>query len=276
MQAAGDAERDVMVRIALGLEYDGAGFHGWQSQPEGNTIQDVLESALGEVAGGAVRVACAGRTDAGVHALAQVAHFDSAVARPDSAWVRGTNAHLPPQVAVRWAQPVDAEFHARFSARSRSYRYLLHNHPVRPALEHGRVGWYHHGLDVATMHGAAQRLLGEHDFTAFRASQCQAKSPVKTLHRADVFRQGDMVVFDFCANAFLHHMVRNLVGALVAVGHGKNSPDWISELLAARDRSRAAPTFSPAGLYFAGVEYESRWQLPDRGLIIAPSLPRMF
>jgi len=259
-----------MVRIALGLEYDGAAFHGWQSQPGGNTVQDALEQALGQVAGEAVRVVCAGRTDAGVHALAQVAHFDTHALRPDGAWVRGTNAHLPQQVAVRWAQPVDAGFHARFSARSRSYRYLLYNHPVRPALDHGRVGWCHRPLDVAAMKSAACHLLGEQDFSAFRAAECQAKSPLKTLHRAEVLRQGDMVLFEFCASAFLQHMVRNLVGALVAVGKGRYPPDWIAELLTARDRSRAAPTFSPAGLYFAGVEYESRWQLRGGGLIIAP------
>ena len=260
-----------MVRIALGLEYDGAAFHGWQSQPGGNTVQDVLEHALGEVAGASVRVVCAGRTDAGVHALGQVAHFDTDVARPDSAWLRGSNAHLPPQVAVRWALPVDSEFHARFSAQSRTYRYLLYNHPVRPALQHGRVGWFHQPLDVAAMHGAAQCLLGEQDFSAFRAAECQAKSPLKTVHRAEVSRSGDMVVFDFCANAFLQHMVRNLVGALVAVGKGKQRPEWIAELLHAKDRRRAAATFSPAGLYFAGVAYESRWQLPDQGTIIAPA-----
>lgn len=259
-----------MVRIALGLEYDGAGFHGWQSQPNGNTVQDSLERALAEVAGGRMRVVCAGRTDAGVHALCQVVHFDTPALRPDSAWVRGTNAHLPDQVAVRWAQTVDAEFHARFSARSRSYRYLLHNHPVRPALNHGRMGWYHHPLDVEEMRRAALHLLGEHDFSAFRAAECQAKSPVKTLSRADVSRCGDMVVLEFRANAFLHHMVRNLVGALVAVGRGKHPPGWVAEVLAGRDRGRAAPTFSPAGLYFDGAEYESRWCLPGAGRIIAP------
>ena len=259
-----------MVRIALGVEYDGAGFHGWQSQPDGNTVQDTLERALAEVAGAPLRVVCAGRTDAGVHALCQVVHFDTQAARPDSAWVRGTNAHLPDQVAVRWAQPVGAEFHARFSARSRSYRYLLHNHSVRPALNHGRMGWYHHGLNVDEMRRACLHVLGEHDFSAFRAAECQAKSPIKTLSQAAISRSGDMVVFEFRANAFLHHMVRNLVGALVAVGRGKHPPVWLAEVLAGRDRGRAAPTFSPAGLYFAGAEYESRWCLPDEGRIIAP------
>lgn len=261
-----------MVRIALGIEYDGAVFHGWQSQPHGKTVQDTLERAMAEVAGTSVRLACAGRTDAGVHALAQVAHFDCAVERPDNAWVRGTNAHLPDSVAVRWAQPVAADFHARFAALSRSYRYLLNNHTGRPALNHGRVGWYHQPLDVDAMRRAAQRLLGEQDFSAFRAAECQAKSPLRTLYQADVVRQGDMLVFDFRANAFLQHMVRNIVGALVYVGKGKYPPEWITELLASRDRTRAAPTISPAGLYFAGVEYAPHWRLPGASRIIAPAL----
>lgn len=263
-----------MMRIALGLEYDGAPFHGWQSQADGNTVQDALERALAEVAGAAVRVVCAGRTDAGVHALAQVVHFDTEAQRPISAWVRGTNAHLPDAVAVRWAVPVDAEFHARFAAHSRSYRYLLYNHPVRPAVNHGKVGWFHRELDVERMNRACAHLIGEHDFSAFRAAQCQAKSPIKTLHRAEVERRGDLLLFEFRADAFLHHMVRNLVGALVAVGKGGQSPEWIAELLAGRDRRRAAPTFSPAGLYLTGVEYPSRWCLPEANRIIAaPSLP---
>ncbi|MDD5176862.1 MAG: tRNA pseudouridine(38-40) synthase TruA [Sterolibacterium sp.] len=260
------------MRIALGIEYDGATFHGWQSQPHGNTVQDTLEQALAEVSGTPVRISCAGRTDAGVHALAQVAHFDCAVERPDHAWVRGTNAHLPDSVAIRWAQPVAADFHARFAALSRSYRYLLSNHAVRPALNHGRVGWYHRPLDVAAMQRAAQLLLGEHDFSAFRAAECQAKSPLKTLHQADVVRHDDMLVFDFRANAFLQHMVRNIVGTLVYVGKGKYPPAWIAELLASRDRTRAAPTISPAGLYFAGVEYAPRWRLPGTGRMITSSL----
>lgn len=260
-----------MTRIAISLEYDGSGFAGWQAQPHGNTVQDALERALTAVAAHSVRVSCAGRTDAGVHALAQVAHFDTAADRPLSAWVRGTNALLPAQIAVRWAQTVDHEFHARFSARSRSYRYLLHNHQVRPALHHGKHGWFHHPLDVERMRDAANCLLGEHDFSAFRAADCQAKTPLKTLHRAEVLRCGDMVVFEFCASAFLHHMVRNLVAALIAVGHGRCTPEWLAELLAGRDRTRGAATFPAAGLYFAGVDYESRWCLPQGGRIIAPA-----
>lgn len=258
------------MRIALGVEYEGTSFAGWQSQSHGNTVQDALERALGRIAATPVRVACAGRTDAGVHALGQVVHFDVAIDRPDSAWVRGANSHLPPQVAVRWAQPVAGEFHARFCALSRSYRYVLLNRPVRPAVHHGRVGWFHHQLDVDAMAEAARLLLGEHDFSAFRAAECQAKSPVKHCYRVEVARDGDLVTFDFRANAFLHHMVRNIVGALVYVGKGSHPPQWMAELLAARDRSRGAPTFDPAGLYFADVEYDPKWGLPSGGGIIRP------
>ena len=259
-----------MTRIALGLEYDGSSFNGWQAQPHGNTVQDALERALAAVAGEPVRVSCAGRTDSGVHALAQVVHFDTAAPRPLTAWVRGANAHLPAPIAVRWSREVPVEFHARYSARSRSYRYLLHNHPVRPALHHGKHGWCHQPLEVDLMNQAALCLLGEHDFSAFRAAECQAKSPLKTMHRAEILRYGDLVVFEFCASAFLQHMVRNLVAALVAVGKGRCPPQWLAALLAGRDRTSGAPTFAAAGLYFAGVEYEAHWCLPQAGRIIAP------
>ncbi len=258
------------MRIALGVEYDGANFAGWQSQPHGRTVQDVLERALSAVACSQVRTHCAGRTDAGVHALAQVVHFDTDVQRPDSAWVRGVNAHLPPQVAVRWAVPVHADFHARFSARSRSYRYLLLNRAVRPAIDHGRVGWFHTLLDLDAMVTAASCLVGEHDFSAFRAAECQAKSPIKIVKSIAISREVELICFEITANAFLHHMVRNLVGSLVYVGKGRHPPEWMSELLANRDRARAAPTFDAAGLYFAGVEYEERWHLPQQGRIMAP------
>jgi tRNA pseudouridine38-40 synthase len=249
------------MRIALGLEYDGSGFCGWQSQAGGGAVQDALEAALAVVAHAPVRVVCAGRTDAGVHALAQVVHFDTEAVRPDTAWVRGVNAHLPASVAVRWAQQVPAEFHARFSARGRRYRYLLLNRGERPALMAQRAGWFHRPLDESLMREAAGLLLGEHDFSAFRAVECQAKTPVKTLRRADLVRHGDLLVFDFEASAFLHHMVRNLVGTLVFVGKGAHPPSWVGELLASRDRSRAAPTFDACGLYFAGVDYDPVWQL---------------
>jgi tRNA pseudouridine38-40 synthase len=249
------------MRIALGLEYEGSRFCGWQSQAGGGAVQDAVEAAISQVADAATRVVCAGRTDAGVHALAQVIHFDTQAVRPDSAWVRGVNAHLPAGVAVRWAQPVADEFHARFSARGRRYRYLLLNRPERPGLMAGRVGWFHRPLAADAMCAAAAVLLGEHDFSAFRAVECQAKSPIKTLRRAAVVRHGELLVFEFEASAFLHHMVRNLVGALVYVGKGAHPPAWIGELLDGRDRARAAPTFEACGLYFAGVDYDPVWQL---------------
>lgn len=250
------------MRFALGVEYDGRSFSGWQTQPGGNTVQDVLQSALARIAGESVQVVCAGRTDAGVHATAQVVHFDTQCVRPLSAWVRGVNTFLPDSVAVRWVLPVAAQFHARFSAIGRSYRYLLVNRSQRPGVWNGRAGWYHLPLDVAIMQRAADLLLGEHDFSAFRAADCQARSPVKTLRKATVRQYGELVVFDFEAGAFLHHMVRNLVGSLVYVGQGKHPPEWIRDLLHSRDRRLAAPTFSAAGLYLAGVHYESLWGVP--------------
>lgn len=259
------------MRIALGVEYDGSSYTGWQSQQHGNTVQDALERALAAVAGTRLRTVCAGRTDAGVHALGQVVHFDTEVLRPITAWVRGVNAHLPATVAVQWAAEVGDGFHARFSARARRYRYLLLNRPVRPALATGRLGWYHARLDVDAMSAAAAALLGEHDFSAFRAAECQAKTPVKTLHCLDISRQDDLITFDLAANAFLHHMVRNLVGALVYVGNGRQKPAWIADLLAGGDRRRAAPTFSAAGLYFVGVEYDEQWRLPGTDRIMQAS-----
>ncbi len=251
------------MRIALGIEYCGTAFHGWQSQAGGGTVQDALEAALREIAGVPVGVLCAGRTDAGVHATHQVAHFDTLVERPLTAWVRGVNSHLPAGVAVRWAQPVAEEFHARFSARGRRYRYLLLNRPQRPGLWQGRVGWFHLPLDLTAMQAASARLLGEHDFSAFRAADCQAKSPIKTMSRAEVRQCGNMFVIDFEASAFLHHMVRNLVGTLVYIGKGAQQAGWVDELLQMKDRKLAAPTFSPDGLYFRGPVYEPHWGLPD-------------
>lgn len=250
------------MRVALGIEYDGGGFCGWQTQPGGCAVQDRLEGACAAIAGTPVKTVCAGRTDAGVHALGQVVHFDCEVERPESAWVRGVNALLPAAMAVTWARPVDGEFHARFSALSRTYRYVLFNSPVRPAADHGRVGWFHLPLDVARMREAAACLVGEHDFSAFRAAECQAQSPVRTLHEATVEQSGPYAVFEFRANAFLHHMVRNLVGSLVYVGKGKHPPQWIAEVLNGRDRAAAAPTFDASGLYLARVEYDPHWGLP--------------
>jgi len=260
------------MRIALGLEYDGALFHGWQSQADGSGVQDAVEHAVAAIAGSRAAVAAAGRTDSGVHATMQVVHFDADAARPESAWVRGVNSLLPPTVAVRWATAVDAEFHARYSAAGRHYTYLLLDRPERPALLASRVGWYHQPLALEAMRAAAESLLGVHDFSAFRAAECQAKSPVKTLDRLDITREGNMLRFDLHADAFLHHMVRNIVGTLVYVGGGRQAPPWVAQLLAGRDRARAAPTFSAAGLYLTGVDYPPRWNLPAT---LAPlQLPR--
>ncbi|HZX32353.1 MAG TPA: tRNA pseudouridine(38-40) synthase TruA [Rhodocyclaceae bacterium] len=253
------------MRFALGIEYRGTDFKGWQSQAGGGTVQDALEEALSAIAGESVATICAGRTDAGVHAIHQVAHFDTSVERPLTAWVRGVNSHLPEGVAVRWVQPVPDEFHARFSARGRRYRYLLLNRPQRPGLWQGRVGWFHLPLSLEAMQEGAASLLGEHDFSSFRAAQCQAKSPVKTLWKAEVRQEGSFFVFDFEASAFLHHMVRNLVGSLVYIGKGAKPAAWMGELLQMRNRKLAAPTFSPSGLYFGGPIYESHWGLPQSG-----------
>jgi tRNA pseudouridine38-40 synthase len=249
------------MRIALGVEYDGSRFCGWQTQPQGCAVQDALERALTEVASAPVTTVCAGRTDAGVHALGQVVHFDTGAERPDAAWVRGVNALLPPACAVNWSRPVAQDFHARYSALARHYRYLLLNHPVRPAADQERVGWFHLPLDLEKMQRAARLLIGEHDFSAFRSSECQARTPVRMLTRLDVERRGDHLVIDFSANAFLHHMVRNIVGCLIYVGKGKYPPEWLGEVLAGRDRKRAAPTFGAAGLYLSRVIYDERWGL---------------
>lgn len=251
-----------MRRIALGLEYEGTRYLGWQRQPQGGTVQDAVEAALGGIAGHAVQAHAAGRTDAGVHALGQVLHFDTPADRPLTAWVRGTNALLPGDISVRWAVPVAADFHARHAARGRSYLYLLLNRPQRPGVGRGRIGWHHRPLDVARMRTAATHLLGRQDFSSFRAAECQARSPVKEMRAVRIERAGDLVMFRFCADAFLHHMVRNLVGSLVRVGHGAASPDWIAELIAGRDRRLAAPTFAPDGLYLETVEYDAAAALP--------------
>jgi tRNA pseudouridine38-40 synthase len=256
------------MRIALGVEYDGSEYCGWQSQAEGRTVQGTLQYALSQIvgeqsAGEHISVVAAGRTDSGVHALEQVVHFDTQARRPLTAWVRGVNALLPESIAVRWAHPVPDEFHARFSAHGRSYRYLLINRAVRPAIHAGQVGWLHSPLDVTAMQAAAKCLLGKHDFSAFRAAECQAKSPIKHIQQLDIRKQGDMLIFDVSADAFLHHMVRNIVGCLVYVGKGKYPPAWLAEVLAGRERSFAAPTFVPDGLYLRRIQYEAKWGLPQ-------------
>ncbi|MGC2049048.1 MAG: tRNA pseudouridine(38-40) synthase TruA [Gallionella sp.] len=253
------------MRVALGVEYDGRPFNGWQSQADGQTVQDTLQHALSQISGELVSVIAAGRTDTGVHALEQVVHFDTQAQRPLTAWVRGANALLPDSIAVLWAHPVPDEFHARFSAQGRSYRYVLINRATRLAIHFGKAGWYHSPLDVTAMQAAAQFLIGVHDFSAFRAAQCQAKSPVKHLHQLDIRREGEMLVFDVSADAFLHHMVRNIVGCLVYVGKGKHPPDWITEVLDSRERTFAAPTFVPDGLYLRRISYDAKWRLPQNG-----------
>ncbi len=251
------------MRIALGIEYDGSRFLGWQTQPDGGTVQDAVENALAGIAAALVRVTCAGRTDSGVHACEQVVHFDTDAKRPGSAWVRGVNALLPDSVAVLWSRAVSTEFHARYSATSRSYRYVLVNRAVRPALCARRAGWYHQPLDIDAMREAAMRLVGEHDFSSFRSAECQAKSPVRVVEALDIARRGERIDLVVRANAFLHHMVRNIVGSLVYVGAGRRPAAWISEVLEARDRGRAAPTFSPDGLYLESVRYPAHWGLPS-------------
>ena len=251
------------MRIALGVEYDGSSFFGWQSQADGRTVQDALQAALSGIAKEPITIIAAGRTDTGVHALEQVVHFDTGVERPLSAWVRGVNALLPKSIAVLWAHVVPEEFHARFSAQARSYRYLLINRPTRSAVQHGKVGWFHVPLDVGRMIEAAQHLLGEHDFSAFRSSECQAKSPIKNLVQLEIKKRNDTIVFDLTAGAFLHHMVRNIVGCLVCVGKGKHAPQWIQQVLESRERSQAAPTFAPDGLYLRHITYDAKWGLPQ-------------
>jgi len=252
------------MRVALGLSYRGAGYHGWQSQPDGATVQDRVEAALSRFADRPVRTVCAGRTDAGVHALNQVVHFDTEVAREPFSWVRGSNRYLPADIAVQWCRPVDARFHARNAARGRRYAYLVLESPVRPAIEAGAAGWVFRPLDGDAMRAAAAVLIGEHDFSAFRAAECQAASPVKVLRRIEIARRGAYWRFEFDASAFLHHMVRNLMGCLVAVGQGSRTPGWLAEVLASRDRDRAAPTFAADGLYFLGPYYDAELGLPER------------
>ncbi|SDM17948.1 tRNA pseudouridine38-40 synthase [Oryzisolibacter propanilivorax] len=264
------------MRMALGVSYNGQAYQGWQSQPSGNTVQDRLEAALERFATQPVHTLCAGRTDAGVHGLMQVAHFDTPLARTPFSWVRGTNTFLPPDIAVQWAHPVPDAFHARACATGRRYAYVLLQSSVRPSVDAGRVGWVFRPLDEAAMRAAVQHLLGEHDFSSFRAAGCQARTPVKTLRRIDISRRGPPEGsgtalhgvtpcywrFEFEGDAFLHHMIRNIMGCIVAIGQGLQAPDWMRQVLAARSRDAAAPTFSPDGLYFLGPQYDPQWGLP--------------
>lgn len=266
-----------MTRIVLGVQYIGTGWNGYQKQPERNTVQDRLEMALEKFACTPLATTCAGRTDTGVHAIEQVVHFDTDLVRPTQAWVRGVNTFLPDSIVVRWAKEVPLgedglEFHARFSARSRTYHYVLYNHPTPSALLSNRAGWMFRPLDVERMIDAARHLIGTHDFSAFRASSCQAKTPVKDMHEVRIERHGDIIVFTLRASAFLHHMVRNIVGSLVYVGLGRQEPDWMHEVLESRSRDVAAPTFMPDGLYFAKIEYDPCWKLPQEAVAPLPWL----
>jgi tRNA pseudouridine38-40 synthase len=252
------------MRIALGIAYRGTAYHGWQSQPGGQTVQDQLDAALSAFADQPIRSVSAGRTDAGVHALNQVVHFDTPLARADEAWTRGTNRYLPGDIAVQWCRFVTDVFHSRASAVGRRYAYVLLESRVRPALEAGHVGWTFRRLDEKALRESARLLVGKHDFSAFRSAECQAPSPVKTLRALEVERRGDYWRFDFDGDAFLHHMIRNIVGSLVAVGSGLHPVAWIGEVLEAKDRSRAAATFAPDGLHFVGPYYDPVHAIPDR------------
>ena len=251
------------MRVALGLSYRGQGYHGWQSQPDGRTVQDQLEGALSRFAAASVRTVCAGRTDTGVHALNQVVHFDTPIEREAASWVRGTNRYLPPDIAVQWCSFPPDSFHARYSAHGRRYGYVLLESAVRPALESGLVGWSFRPLEAAAMEAAAAHLLGQHDFSALRSAECQAASAVKTMRSIRISRRGAYWRFEFDANAFLHHMVRNIMGCLVAVGSGARSAAWLAEVLASQDRRLAASTFPADGLYFVGPYYDAGQAIPS-------------
>ncbi len=255
------------MRFACAVEYDGSGFSGWQRQDHARSVQADIEAALSRVADHPVQTACAGRTDAGVHATWQVVHFDSHAERSERSWVLGVNSNLPGDVRLLSIKPVADEFHARFSAQARRYRYVILSRPVASALLRQRVTWTHQSLDEARVSAAAAYLLGEHDFSSFRAVACQAKSPVRTVYRLDVTRSGDYLYLDVEANAFLHHMVRNIAGVLMAVGRGERDPDWVGDVLDKRDRSQGGVTAPAAGLYLVGVRYPLKHGIAPLGAL---------
>jgi len=252
-----------MARIALGLEYDGSVFAGWQAQSHALGVQSVVEAALSRVADHPVAVTAAGRTDAGVHAVSQVVHFDTSAIRSEQGWIRGTTAYLQPQVSVLWAREVPEAFHARYSAQARRYCYLILNRAARPALAAQRVCWVRDPLDAGRMQAAAGHLIGEHDFSSFRAAQCQSRTAMRHLYEIQVERRGELVTLSVCANAFLHHMVRNIAGVLIAVGKGEQPPQWVADVLALRDRTRGGVTAEAGGLYLTGVRYAAALGLPS-------------
>lgn len=260
----GQSLPDGVCRVALAVEYNGSKFHGFQVQKSGvSTVQGELERALSKVADEPISLVCAGRTDAGVHATGQIVHFDTTSQRPARAWVLGVRAHMSHDVTVRWAQEVVPHFHARFSARARTYRYAICNTEIRPALMNDQMTWSRFRLDIDRMREGAAALVGEHDFTSFRAAQCQAKHPVREILRLDLVQKGSLIVIEVQANAFLHHMVRNIVGVLMAVGNGEREPEWVAKVLAARNRCAASVTAPPYGLYLVGVEYPDQYKLPE-------------
>ena len=247
------------MRIASAVEYDGSQYHGWQAQSGLHTVQQVVETALGKVADGDISVVCAGRTDTGVHATHQVVHFDCANERTIRAWIHGANSFLPKDVCVKWGREMPDDFNARYSALSRRYRYIIYNSPIRPALMRSNVTWQYRQLDNRLMQEASQLLLGENDFTSFRSVECQSNTPMRHVHHIDVTRRGDLVMLDITANAFLHHMVRNIAGVLIAVGSGKKPVPWVSEVLQAKDRRMGAETAPPYGLYLVNVSYPKEY-----------------
>ncbi|MCS5585949.1 MAG: tRNA pseudouridine(38-40) synthase TruA [Gammaproteobacteria bacterium] len=246
------------MKLALGVEYLGTGFHGWQLQKSGiRTVQQVVEEALSSIADKPIRVFCSGRTDAGVHAIEQVIHFETDVKREDKAWLFGGNVNLPHDVNFKWVKQVDDDFHARFNAHARQYHYKIHNTPVRSALTGAHTLWEPRALDIAAMSTAAEYLLGEHDFSSFRGSLCQAKSPIKTIEFIRLTQNNHEILLDIKANAFLHHMVRNIMGTLLKVGRGEKTTEWVKEVLNAKDRKRAGATAEPQGLYFVKAFYSN-------------------
>lgn len=253
------------MRIAAAVEYVGSGYAGWQKQNHAVTVQGCLEKALGQIANTPVELVCAGRTDAGVHAVGQVVHFDTVARRSDTSWLFGTNALLPADISLTWVQEVPEDFHARFSATSRRYRYFIHDSHARSALLGGRVAWSKRTLHAEVMHEAAQYLLGEQDFSAFRAAECQSNSAMRCVKEISVYRWNEMICLDIQANAFLHHMVRNIAGSLIEVGAGKRGPEWIFEVMKSKDRNRAGPTAVADGLYLVSVAYPEQFNLPKTG-----------
>ena len=256
------------MKIALGIEYAGCNYYGWQTQSISPTIQETVELALSDVANETINVYCAGRTDTGVHAIQQVIHFETSSLRKHHNWVLGVNSKLPKDISIIWALDVDDDFHARYSAESRSYQYLILNRPSRPAILNGLVTWECQELDLKKMIKASEFLLGTHDFTSFRAVSCQAKSPIRTVNKLEINKMGDWFIIDICANGFLHHMVRNIAGVLIAVGTAKEKEDWVIDVLNAKDRAAAGVTAMPDGLYLVEIEYPKRYSIPKARSLI--------